>query len=432
MNRRLFLRSAAATLWLPFLRSAPGAAAAPEPIRRTVWFFVPNGFPSDAITPDEVGEGYTLPPALGGLAPIRDRATVVSGLRNRSDRSGEQYGFGTHEGCTASLLTDVALPATAYAGPARLGVSVDQHAVQQLRPTTPYASLQLGTGERWISAGGTIDVYYQSLSWANDATPLAPLVDPRAVFDRMFGGADPAASAEDAARRLATRRSVLDAVHGRAKALAGELDAADRARLDQYATAVRELELRLDGLASTSCTPGDAPDPNLALPERIDAMLDLTRVALTCDLTRVATVMAGTTTSLATFPTLGIATDHHTLSHNFAYSARDREDYLRVVAFHVEKYAAFCASLADVATDDGDLLSSTLVSLVSEFGDGNLHVGSPLVFVAAGGEGGGLRHGRHLDAADAPHANYLRATLAFQGVDPEGFGRTATGTLDLG
>lgn len=432
MNRRMFLRSAAATLWLPFLRSAPGAAAAPDPIRRTVWFFVPNGFLSSALTPQQAGAGYALPPALGGLEPIRERATVISGLVNLADEAGATYGYGTHEGCVASLLTDVPLFGNYYAGPARLGVSVDQYAAQQLRPTTPYASLQLGTGERWINAGGNIDLFYNSLSWANDATPLAPLVDPRAVFERMFGGADPAATAEEQERRLATRRSVLDAVTDRARRLSTQLDAVDRDRLDQYTTAVRALELRLDGLARSTCEPGEAPDPDLAFPERIDAMLDLVRVAMTCDHTRIVTFMAATTTALTTFPSLGITTDHHSLSHNFAYSAQDRADYLRVQAFFVERYAAFCASLAEVPTEDGDLLSSTLVSLVSEFAEGNLHLAGPMVMVAAGGEAGALRHGRHLDAAGAPHTNYLRTTLAFQGVDPEGFGLHATGTLDLG
>lgn len=431
MNRRQLLRAAGASLCLPFLPSAPGAAAESLGLRRQVWFFVPNGFLTPALTPTATGPDYALPPALAALGPLRSRLSLWSGLRNLADANGERYGFSTHEACTASLLTDTPLAGDYYTRGARNGISVDQYAVRELRPATPYASLQLGTGERWINGGGTIDVLYNHLSWANDVTPLAPLVDPKAVFDGMFGGADATATAEEQARRQALRTSVLDAVNDRTRALSARLDAADRAKLEQHTTAVRELELRLEGLAEVECDPGPEPGADLAFPARLDAMLGIVRVALTCDLTRIATMMSATTTALTTFPWLGISTDHHTLSHNQAYLERDRQDYLTVQGWFAERFAAFCQSLADVPEGDGDLLSTTQVTMLSEFGDGNAHVASPMIVFTAGGEASGIRHGRHEAAAGVPHANFLRASLRHLGADPDGFGTTATGTLDL-
>jgi hypothetical protein len=433
MNRRLFLRSAASTLWLPMLRSAPGMAAQPTAPRRTVWFFVPNGFLTEDMKPTTTGSDYVAPAVLSGTASIRDRMTVLSEIDNVSDREASYSGsYSTHESCVATLLTDKKLPANYYSGALDLGVSVDQYAVQQLRPPTPYGSLQLGMNEQFITTGsGNLDTYYDHISWANATTPLAPLSDLQGLFERMFGGADAGATEEEIARRLVLRKSVLDGVNDRAKALSSRLDAADRGKLDQYQTAVRELEVRLQTLSEVSCEPPDAPQANLDYPERLDAMFDFLKVVLACDYSRVVTFMAGTTTSLLTFPSIGVTTDHHTLSHDWAGSQSARNDLLLVQKFYVDKWVRFCQSLADTSVDGGDLLSSTMVSLVSEFAESNSHLANPMMMLTAGGEDAGFRHGRHLDTNRVPHANYLRATLEFMGADSSGFGQHATGVFDL-
>lgn len=431
MDRRLFLRSAAATLWLPLLPSAlPRAARASTPAgpRRLVFFFVPNGMLEEFVTPAATGPDYPLPPLLSPLAPLQSRVSVISGLHNLS--SGETATFGTHEGCLASLLSDHAI-GDAYTGALAGGQTVDQAAAAAIGAATPFPSLQLGTGEPPISAFGNIGVYYSTLSWAGPQTPISPLVDPKTTFDRMFAGSDPVATEVELERRATLRRSVLDAVLERTDRLQTRLDAADRAKLDQFTTGVRELELRIQAIEEIECPVPAEPGSNPGFAEKVAAFVDLMVVALQCDYTRVLTFMGGPSTAMTTFPFLGISTDHHSLSHNQAYSDAARADLLAIQQWYVSQYATLCDKLAQVPTADGDLLSTSLVSLVSEFAESNSHVANPSSFLVAGGEAGGVLQGRHRRHPGTPHGNLLRSMLDFVGVDPSGFGETATGTLDL-
>lgn len=420
-TRRALLRSAVATVALPFLPSLARAAYVPP--RRVVYWFLPNGLVLDEVTP---GPDFALPPVLEPLEPLRDRVSVVSGLENRASRQG-----GNHERCMASLLTDHVL-GDPYEGPVVNAESADQVAARAMPAVVPFASLQLGTGEEFVRGRGNLDVYNAHLSWADAATPLAPLNDPKMLFDRMFAGADPEATEAERARRAALRLSVLDAVGDRIGTVRRGLDAADRAKLDQFTTAVREVEDRIAALQALQCEVPTEPVPNLPLGERIAATTDLLVLALRCDYTRVATFAIGPTQALTTYPELGVGKPHHSLSHDWKSRPEDLDQFLAVHRLNFERWGAFLEALREVPDGEGDLLSSTLVAFVTEFSDPNTHDAQPLPMLLAGGEAGGVVQGVHRVVAPQPHSNALRAVLAFQGVDPQGFGEHATGTLDLG
>lgn len=428
MDRRAFIRGAGTTLLLPWLPSAlPARAATSGPARRLVYWFLPNGLIPEETSPSTEGADYDLPPVLAELAPVKHRVSVMSGLVNVGTQDGV---YSTHEECMASLLSDEKVDYPLGRG-IEAGSTVDQYAAKVAGQATPFSSLVLGTNELDIGNGAFSSVYYRTLSWGGPGKPISPITNPRVLFERMFAGTDATATAKEIALRRELRKSVLDAVGERTARLQSRLDAADRAKLDQFATGVRELELRIDQLAERVCPQPDAPAPNIGFPDAVDAMHDLLVLAIQCDQTRFATFALGPTVSTRSYPFLGVASDHHSLSHGWVYSVEDRADILRIQGWAIGRWGDLAAKLAAISDGEGDLLSNTMLLLVTEFGDSNAHVATPLPMLVAGGEAGGAVQGRHRVYQDRPHVDLLATTLEFAGVDSTGFGRHQTGPIDL-
>lgn len=430
MNRRMFLRSASTTLWLPFLPSVlPREAwgAAPTTPRRALWWFIPNGFVTEYVDPSALGAGYELKFALEPLAPIQGRVSVISGMANQAAQSA-----GLHEECMPTLLGDNYVANTS-SGELDGGTSVDQHIAKTLGSTTPFGSLQLSLDEPYLSGGsfGNLDVLYRTLSYASPTTPVAALGDPKTVFDRMFAGTDTTLTEEQIAARRALRKSVLDSVLDRTNALSAKASATDRLKLDQFTTGVRELEQRIDQLATMSCPTPTEPSVNPGYQERIYTMIDLMVVALQCDYTRVLTFMAGSTTCTTVYDFLGISQDHHTLSHNWAYDDAAAADLKTIYNYQVAQFTELLTKLQAIETDTGDLLSATTCSFVTEFGESNFHQADPVTYLLAGGEDSGIVQGRHRRFANAPHSNLWLNVLQHMDVDATGWGSTWTGAFDL-
>lgn len=429
MDRRMFLRSAGATLWLPLLPSAlprSAWAAVGDVPRRALWWFVPNGLVAEFVTPTSLGEGYALPNALEPIGSLQSRISVITGLENRAATT-----YDAHEVAMPSLLGDKAVSNT-YSGPLDAAITVDQFAAQTIGPRTPFGSLQLGTDEPYLSgSGGNIDVLYRTLSWSGPTTPISPLSDPKTVFDRMFAGSDSTLTELEIAKRRALRKSLLDAVLDRTTALETKLNPEDRAKLDQFTTGVRDLEIRIDQLAAVECPTPSEPSSAPGYQETVATMTDLMVVAFQCDYTRLITFLAGASTATTTYDFLGHTFDHHTLSHNWSYDNRSALDLKQIYNWQVGQWVNLCTKLAAVSAPNGDLLSNTAVHLISEFGESNFHVAEPLTVLLAGGEAGGMLQGRHRNYRNTPHSNLWRSVLEFLDVDPAGFGTTANGTIDL-
>lgn len=437
MDRRAFLGGAASMIALPSLLSLPGTARATTtgaPMRLIYWY-VPNGMRMDKFIPVDTGPNYTMSELLTPITPHRDKCLVLS---NVSQSPGAYPLPGDHARGTAAFLT--ARTAAIPGEPVLLGPSVDYLASLSPRAqSTRLASLHLATDNAGTS--GTCDsnypcAYQNSITWSSDTTPVPPRTDPRNAFDALFLGYDPAASLASQERRHARRSSVLDYVAAEAQTLESRLSSHDRAKLEQYLTGVRELELRVaanppDPNELSSCTPGTAPLPFTSFDEHFDQMLDIMVLAMQCDATRVLSFMADRSGSYRSFASIGVPEAHHEMSHwNFSVLEADHRltQWQAICHWHVEKFAAFLARLDSTADlDGGTLLDNCMVFFSSEIGDGHSHNHHDMPVVLAGGGCGQVDTGKHHRfASREPLANLFLGMLDAFGAPQAAFGVDGT------
>lgn len=428
ISRRLFLGGAAAAVSLPFLdamRIRP-AHAGGDDVARMLFYFLPNGIHLPSWTPDQTGPDFELKSIAAALEPFREDLLFVSGLANRN---AEDSIAGDHARGTASFLTARAIVKSEGEDISN-GVSVDQEAAPLLGPAALFPSLQLGIdGGDAVGAcdSGYACAYIRNISWASETTPLAKVTSPRVLFDRMFAGFDPSLTAADRDRRRELRTSVLDHALGGAESLSPKLGARDRAKLDEYLTGVRELELRIASTdTALACAPPDRPSEDLLYVQHVQAMTDLMVVAFECDLTRTISFMFGNGSSYRAFPFLGVSGAHHELSHH-------QNDPEKIAA--IETIASWeIAQAADLIgkLKDRDLLSSSMVYVGSEISDGNGHWHYDLPVAIAGQLGGRIETGRHVRyEAEQPIANLYLEMLRSVGSELTEFGDDGTAPLGL-
>jgi hypothetical protein len=436
LDRRCFLRGAGAMLALPWLEAmTPAVVRTPKaPPRRSVFVFVPNGQKMDDWTPTSAGTKFELPFLLAPFAELRDRVTVISGLAIDGGRP-HGDGPGDHARSAGTFLT-CAHPFKTGGADIRAGVSVDQVIAASVGAATDFPSLELGM-EGGTPAGdcdsGYSCAYTNCVSWKTPTTPVAKETDPRAVFARLFGDPQVVVDAAAMARQRASDQSVLDAVLTDGKALQARLSAADQQKLGDYLQAVRELELRLQKLATdTAKTPLPANLLNAHdFPERLALMFELITLALATDRTRVITFMLGNAGSNRSYRFLEVPEGHHEVSHHGGKAGK-LECYKKINRFHAEQFAAFLARLAAQREGDGDLLQHSAVVYGSGIGDGNRHNHDNLPVLLCGRSGGALPAGRHVQLErETPMANLHLLVMGLMGCKAETFA-DSTGLLDLG
>ena len=431
-SRRFFLGGAGAAIALPFLESllprGARAAAADAP-RRLFVFYVPCGIVMDQWTPAEEGPDWTPTPILAPLVPWKDRTLVVTGLANRPARPD---GAGDHAAGTGSFLSCVHVRKTEAENISN-GRTLDQFAAAALGQGLRFPSLELGIDGGSAAGGcdsGYSCAYARNIAWADATTPLPKTTNPRVVFDRLFAGFDPDATAAELERRRLYRASILDLSRRQAGDLRAKLGRTDQAKLDQYLTAIRDLESRLDS-AQARCAPGAPPGDGLDYPSHVRAMLDLSALAFQCDQTRVITFMLGNAGSGRAHPHLGITESHHELSHHMSVPAT-LDKLTRIDTWELEQLAYLLGRLDAIDDVDGSkVLDNSLVYLSSEIEDGNTHSHFNMPIVVCGGAGGTLATGRHVKYAAAPTvANLYISVLQALGVTPPAtFGDDGTGPL---
>jgi hypothetical protein len=393
--RRTFLRGVGATLALPLLDAmVPArtllAQTAANPQRRLGFVYFPNGAVMDQWIPAQSGSNIQLSPILKCLEPYQSQVVVVGNLA----RAGTT--IGDHAVAAAGWLTGVYAKQT-EAQDVLAGVTIDQIVAKQIGQDTPFPSLEVATEDFTGFVGGCTPgfscAYMDTISWATPTTPLPMEINPRVVFERMFGRPG---TAEQRRQRMKRNKSVLDSIADDASALQRDLGAHDRARLAEYLEYVREIERRIqrtEAQNSTSVTTLDAP---LGIPEvfeeHVALMFDLLAAAYQADITRVFTFMMSREASQRTYPQVDVDEPHHTISHH----GNDPEKMARnarINIFHAQQFGKFVEKLHKMPDGDGSLLDHSLVFYGAGMGNGNAHATDPLPLVAVGGGvGTGNRH----------------------------------------
>ncbi|HSN99347.1 MAG TPA: DUF1552 domain-containing protein, partial [Candidatus Nanopelagicales bacterium] len=437
LSRRAFLGGAGAVLTLPLLDSIMPRHARAEPgdARRIVTFYAPNGIHMPAWTPTGTGSTFTLPTILEPLAPHQAKLLVLSGLANLPARPD---GPGDHAAGTAGFLTCRHVVKTEGTG-IQNGISMDQLAAQHVGQFTRIPSLQLGI-DGGSSAGdcdsGYSCAYARNISWASETQPLPKAVNPQVVWDLLFGGFDPEASAEERARRQLYRTSVLDYVLDEANSLKPRLGTTDQRKLDEYMTGVSELEKKIQKAATGPvCTAIERPPAQLPDPEHVKLMLDLVALSFQCDATRVVSFMIGNAGSGRSYPFLQVnglpvSEGHHELSHHQG-NASNHQKLTAIARWEMEQLAYLLDKLDLI--DDGNgttALDNSAVFFSSEIEDGDAHRHTNLPVVVGGSLGGAFTTGRHVVYQDQPPlANLFVSMLQGVGVETSTFGDDGTGPL---
>jgi hypothetical protein len=437
--RRQFLRGLGTLVALPALGSlcptgVLGATtnAAKQFPKRVAWVYIPNGANMADWTPATTGTDYEMPMILQPLAEHRKQLTVLTGLQNpMGDALGD--GGGGHARAAASFLTGVHPRKTAGAD-IKAGISVDQIAANQIGNQTRLPSLELScdAGQRAGSCDSGYSCVYQfNMSWKTETQPMNPEVNPLSAFERLFGNGDPAASLEASARRAIYRKSVLDYVLDDAHRMEGSLDAADRRKLDEYLTAVRDLETRIQRAAQFPApkVPEGAAEPENfeSFEEQMQLMYDVLALAFQTDSTRIATFVISHDGSNRPYPMVGIREGHHDLSHH-RNDEEKKHKLAQINRYHVTQFARFLAKLKSIPEGDGSVLDNCMIQYGSGLSDGNAHSFVNLPVLLAGGSVASA--GQHVKVeGKTPMTNLYRSMLDNIGVHTEKIG-DSSGKLD--
>jgi hypothetical protein len=427
LPRRTFLKGVGVSIALPLLDSMiPArtlmAQTAARPLPRLGFVYIPHGAIMDKWTPAAEGAGFEFTPILKPLEAYRDRLNVVTGLGHRAADT-----TAVHSLSPTTWLSGVRPKATqgvdAYAG-----VTADQIAAQQIGQDTVLPSMELAT-EDHSGLIGSCDrdygcIYMNTLSWRTPTTPMPMEINPRKVFERMFGQGG---SATERLARLQEDKSILDAITKDAASLQVQLGASDREVMTQYLENVREIERRIQRAEQSQ------GDEDLQLPSRpagvpfdyeehVKLMYDLMVLAYQADVTRVITFMVSREVSNRTYPQVGVTDGHHAISHH-QNRAEKMEKNVRIQTYNISQFAYFLERLQKTPDGDGSLLDHAVLLYGSNMSNSNAHDHYPLPNLVVGGAAGRMKGGRHLTYADrTPMTNLLVSMLDKVGVKQETLG----------
>jgi hypothetical protein len=435
LPRRTFLQGVGAAIALPLLDSMTPAFASPAAHYKTplrlAFCYVPNGIMMKDWTPQAVGRDFEFTRILKPLEPFREDLLVLTGLAHRTGASKEA---GDHARAGGTYPTGVHPKRTAGAD-IEVGISVDQVAAQAVGSETRLPSLELGCeATRMVGScdAGYSCVYQSSLAWRSPTMPMPPEVNPRLAFERLYGSLDTSLDPIARARLSEDRKSILDYVNGRTRKLVATLGPSDRRKIDEYLTAIREIERRIARAENDNrqLTPNIAKPDGIPIDfaEHVRLMHDLLVVAFQADITRVATLLYSREGSNRSYPELGFSDGHHPITHH-----RNLPDLVEKVTkincYHVDQFAYLVGKLKSVQEGDGTLLDHLMIVYGSSLSDGNMHRHENLPVLVVGG-GGGLRPGRHVVySQETPMTNLFLTLLDRMGVRTEKLG-DSTGQIE--
>lgn len=412
LPRRTILRGLGAMLALPMLEAmvpafSRRARAAAQPAHRFQTFYVPNGMAMEYWTPQGEGSSFELSPILDPLAPFRQQVLVLSGLK-------ASWNY-IHAGASGSFLTG-----TIRGGRNEVeifaDVSMDQILASRFARETQLASLEVSMdapNNAGACTGNLSCVYTHTLSWRSPTQALPMEHNPRAVFEKLFGDTG-STDARARQARLRQQKSILDSVSDKLARLKKDLGPNDQAKVNEYTESVRDVERRIQKAEQQSGTDLPALEQPQGVPpvfeDHLALMLELQRLALQADLTRVISFMISKEQSARPYPQIGVPDAHHPLSHHG--NVPDLIARMSLInRYHVELFTKYLSMLRATPDGDGSLLDHMTILYGSGISNSNAHSGDNLPIVIAGGGAGRLRGGRHLKYTDKPPLPNLLVTL---------------------
>jgi Protein of unknown function (DUF1552) len=428
LSRRTILRGMGTALALPLLDSMTPALSALEakPPRRFGVVYMPNGIRMEHWHPIGEGTTFSFSKILAPLEPFRDQLVIVQGLD-------AIRGGGVHASASTRFLTGLLGKATVAGGEVQAGVSLDQLIAQEVGREAPFLSLEFGTES--TESVGSCDIafsclYTGTISWKNAKTSLPMEDNPRAAFERLFGdevSTDPAVRKA----RLLKNRSILDVVRDKLRRLSSTLGPQDRAKLDQYLEAVRDVEQQIQRVETSNRALPTLSRPSgipTIFEEHAKLMFDIQALAYQTDMTRVMTFMMGRELSGRSFPEIGVPEAHHPTSHHGG-EAEKLAKLTTINTHFATQFAYYLNKLRAIPEGDGTLLDNTIIVFGAGISDGDSHSPVDLPIVLAGGGAGTIEGGRSLRyPAGTPIAN-LQLTLLQKFDVPEDKFSNSTGPL---
>lgn len=421
LSRRHFLRAAGVGIALPVFESFRPVrliAAGPEaklavtatgaPLR-TAFVYFPNGAIPAQWWPTGDGADFKLSRTLAPLEPLRKHVQVLGGLDHKTAEAGPDGG-GDHARANGTFLTATRLKKSST--DIKAGVSIDQAMAKEIGHLTRFPSLELTCDSVSRTTGcdsGYSCAYQFNISWSSPTTPKTAEGNPRFLFERLFGAGKPGGRQANADRRRDEDKSVLDFVLDDAKAMQKRLDPADRTKLDQYLTGVREIEARIQKAERFGTAHDPAVETPVGIPqdyaEYLALMFDMMTLAFQTDTTRVATLLLAHDGSNRSFDHIGIVEGHHDLTHHM-----NRKDWMDKVAdidlWYATQFAKFLDKLDQTKDVDGkSLLHNSMIVYGSGNADANRHTHTNLPILLAGGGGGTLTPGRYVKHGSKPATN---------------------------
>jgi len=400
LSRRRFLRGTGVVMALPWLESLPvwGAEPAADAPRRLAILFMGNGVNPSEWWANGSGAGVELGRSLAPMEPLKGRFNYIKGLFNKA-----ATGVGIHPGMTGNLLSGAPLTKGAEL---HGGVSFDQVLASRIGDQTVQPSMVLGCEQPVTGYHETnFSMAYSShISWSSPTSPVPMEVYPSLAFDSLFEN-----------RGSQRNVSVLDRVREQAASLSLRVSGADRGKIDEYLTSVRDVETRAQEMRAAK-EKADAnaahrgraaaamPRPDNGLPEDVRdhmrLMCDILALAFQTDKTRVATLLLCRDISGLFYPFLDVKLAHHLASHEDTSDA-----FMRVNQFYLTQYAYLIDRLAAMPEGERTVLDNSCLVFMSNMWSGSHHDSTKVPVLTAGTLGGTLETGRVLDYTDAGDDN---------------------------
>jgi hypothetical protein len=431
LSRRAALKGMGVSIALPLLEamlprtlSAAAKSVADSFPRRLVFVYFPNGVLMRNWKPTGEGRDFRLSRTLSAFEPFKANMTVFANLADANARGG-----GAHACTMPAYLSGASIYRT-MGNDIRAAVTCDQLVAERVGNSTRFPSLELGCDfgqQDGFCDTGYSCVYQTNISWRSPTTPAPKEVNPRIVFDRLFAGQSAGETSIVQQQRESFNLSVLDFVREQATQINRVVSAADRRRMDEYMTSIRDIERRIQ--APPAQIPANAAG-GMQRPTRIPElfrdhfrlMADLLILALQADMTRIATLVMATEGNRRSYPELGFTEEHHGVSHHTGNPVL-QEKFTKINEHHAGEMAYLVDRVLKLREGDGSILDNCMIVYGGGMADGNAHAHADIPTVLFGKGGGTINPGRHVVCpSNTPICNLWISLMERMGVEVERFG----------